>query len=638
MPIYGSTADRSQFKNYRDEVRIFRLRVGMSIVSILALVGILFYRFYDLQIVNYQAYVTASDRNRIHVRPIPPKRGLIYDRNGVLLAENKPSYTLTITKERVKDLNATLDRIGELVELDQSDRDRFYKALKRARRPYEPVPLRFKLTEQEISRIAVNEYELKGVQVSAQLVRHYPHKELFAHTTGYVGSINSKELAQFTEEDMWRYGGTHSIGKIGLEKYYEADLIGTPGEEQVETNAHGRLIRVLDRQDPVPGKDLHLHIDIELQKTAVNALGENRGAVVAIDVESGGVVARVSAPSFDPNLFVTGISYQDYSALNGSHDLPLFNRTVQGQYPPGSTLKPMLGLGALEQNTVTPEWTIRDPGFYQVTNSERIYRDWKRWGHGNNVDLRQAIEESCDVYFYDLAIRMGIDVMHPVGSRFGLGELTGIDIPNEREGLWPSRAWKRGARGLPWFPGDSLNVSIGQGFVLTTPLQLAVMTATLASRGDRKKPQLVERVGDSEVLPWLESFYVADVEHWDYVFLSMQGVVHATRGTAKGISKGINYKIAGKTGTAQVVGIAQGEEYDREAIDERNRDHALFVAFAPVSKPEIAIAIIVENGESGSGAAAPIARKMFDTWFVIQGSSYMSTPEEAELSLIEVVE
>ncbi len=615
MPITPPADEHRHFKDYKNEARLFQSRAIVSFVIVLVLFGVLIVRFYSLQIVHYDDYVTQSDSNRIQVQPIPPTRGLIYDRNGILLADNRASFALTIVKERAHDLEQTIDAVAALIEVDDNDRKNFYRALRQRRRPYESVALRYRLTEEEIARIAVNEYQLDGVEVEAQLVRHYPYGPLFAHTLGYVGQINERELSNFDPEEYRRYNGTHTIGKIGLEKFYEPLLLGDVGNAHVEVNAHGRVLRVLERTDPVPGQDLYLHLDVQLQQAGAKALEGERGAIVMIEVATGGVLAAVSTPSFDPNLFVTGISFKDYKELNESKDLPLFNRTIQGQYPPGSTLKPMLGLGGLHFGVVTPQWTIYDPGYYQLENDDRLYRDWKKWGHGKSVDLWQAVVESCDTYFYDLAVRMGIDRMHPVGVEFGLGAKTEIDIPNERSGLWPSRPWKRGARGLPWFPGDSLNVSIGQGDVLTTPLQLAVMTATLADRGHHRKPQIVARVNETANEPELVHHLIVEDRHWDFIGDAMEGVVHSVRGTAKIIAKDLPYQIAGKTGTAQVIGIAQDEEYDRDKVHARNRDHALFVAYAPADNPEVAVAVIVENGEHGSSTAAPVARAMFDTWF-----------------------
>ncbi|UTA48697.1 penicillin-binding protein 2 [Simiduia sp. 21SJ11W-1] len=608
-------SDHLQIKDHHREARIFARRVGVAAVLVLGLLTVVFLRYYRLQIIEHDDYVTRSDRNRVQVQAIPPTRGLIYDRHGRLLADNRPSYTLSVVREQTDDLEQTLARIQQMVAIDDEDLATFRERVKQRRRPYEAIPLRYRLTEDEIARLAVNEYQLDGVEVSAELVRHYPLGELFAHSIGYVGRINERELAGFDEEQYARYSGTHTIGKLGLEKFYESQLLGQVGSQHVEINARGRILRVLDYNPPEAGENLTLHIDADLQLVAHQALGDMRGSVVAIEVATGGVVAMVSTPAFDPNLFVTGISFADYKALNESRDLPLFNRTLQGQYPPGSTLKPMLALAGLHYKVVDANYSVRDPGFYQLENDERFYRDWKKGGHGARVALHTAIEQSCDVYFYDLSFRMGIDRMHEFGSHYGLGQSSGIDVPHERTGIWPSRAWKRKARGLPWFPGDSLNVGLGQGAVLATPMQLAVMTATLADKGIRRRPQLVQRVGNEVHEPEVLSHQQVDTKDWLIIDKAMEAVVHGVRGTAQGIRKGgLDYRIAGKTGTAQVIGIAQDEEYDASKIDERLRDHALFVAFAPAEAPKLAVAVVVENGEHGSSTAAPIARKVFDAY------------------------
>ena len=630
MALLGLQVDLDQIKNPHEEARLFTRRLLCAGVFVLLGFGVLITRFYTLQVVGYQDYVTRADSNRIQVQPIAPNRGLIFDRNGVLLADNRASYTLSVVKERAKKLDRLLEDLSDVVEISEEDVERFRKALKQRRRPFEATPLRYRLTEEEIARLAVNEYRLEGAEVEAQLVRYYPHGPLFAHTVGYVGRINERELSSFDDEDYQNYAGTYSVGKTGLERYYESRLLGQVGSQNVETNAHGRVLRVLDRIDPIPGEDLYLHVDYRLQKAAHDALTGKRGAVVAIDVQSGGVLALASTPSFNPNLFVTGISHADYRRLNESRDLPMYNRAVQGQYPPGSTLKPLLGLGALEHRIVTPSTVINDTGIYQLENSERLYRDWKKGGHGSRIDLRRAIEQSCDVYIWDMAYRMGVDRMHSVGLGFGLGTHTNIDIPNERSGLWPSRVWKKGARGLPWFPGDSLNMSLGQGDVLATPLQLAVMTHTMATRGVMRRPRLVSRISNTEQVSDVVHTSEFKKSHWQYIGKSMEAVVHGTRGTARAISTGLKYRIAGKTGTAQVVGIAQDEEYDREKVAERNRPHALFIAYAPAKNPRIAISVIVENGEAGSSAAAPVARHVIDAWFSIdraenQGSTSVPT-------------
>ena len=600
------------FKDHHREASIFTQRVIVTLLLVLLMLGILLTRYYSLQVVNYQNYATQSDNNRILVQTTSPTRGLIFDTNGELLAENRPSYALSLTIERIDDLSEMIALLQELIDIDEDDISTFYKSLKGGRRPYQAVPLKYRLTEEEIAKIAVNEYQLPGVEVEAHLVRSYPQPELSAHTVGYVGKINDREWKGFSEQEQERYKGVQSIGKIGLEKFYETELFGKTGYQHVEINARMRVLRTLEQEPSTPGKDLSLHIDSRLQRIAYDAMKGRRGAVVAIDVKSGGILTMISTPTYDPNLFVTGISHKDYRALTGNLDLPLFDRALQGRYPPASTVKPILGLAALDTRTVTPKHTIFDPGYYKLENDDRLYRDWKRKGHGF-VNLHKAIVQSSDTFFYDTAFRMGIDHIHQYGTQFGLGAHTQIDIPNERRGLWPSRQWKRAARRLPWFPGDTINVGIGQGDALATPLQLAVMVATVANRGIRLKPRLVKEINGepipAEVVSTMDG---VSERHWNTIHKAMYDVVHAPNGTARRVGRNIAYKMAGKTGTAQVVGIKQGEKYDSEALRERHRDHALYVGFAPYENPEIAIAVIVENGEAGSSAAAPVARKLFD--------------------------
>lgn len=598
-------------KDTSREKHIVSARLLFSLLAVVAVFIAIGARYTYLQVFQHERYQTQSERNRVHVQSIPPKRGLIYDRNGVLLAENQPSYSLTIVRELVGDMEQTLALLQSELAITPSEIEKFRERLKRARH-FEEIPLRFRLSEAEIARIAVNRYRLPGVEVSAQLVRNYPFKGLFAHSIGYVGRINDRELDSL---DRANYAGTHHIGKTGIEKYYEDLLHGEVGYQNVETNAQGKVLRVLDRSDPVPGKTLTLTLDVAMQRAAQQALEGERGSVVAIELATGGVLAIVSTPVFDPNLFVNGISVADYKALHDDPDLPLFNRSIIGRYPPGSTIKPLMALAGLEENVVTEYTRVRDPGWYQLPNDERKYRDWKKWGHGKTVDMKQAIVESCDVYFYQLAYDLGIDNIHRYGSEFGLGKPTGIDIPSERGGLLPSREWKRRSKRMPWFPGETLNIGIGQGYMLTTPLQLALMTEVLANRGVAYVPHLLKEVDGSEApLTMLPTVTLKDERHWDLVNDAMEAVVHSPRGTAKIIADKARFKMAGKTGTAQVVGIAQDAEYDAESLHKRQRDHALFVGFAPYEHPQIAVAVIVENGEHGSSTAAPIARRMFDEW------------------------
>ncbi|MFT5888114.1 MAG: penicillin-binding protein 2 [Zhongshania sp.] len=604
---------RQQLKNTHYERRVYRRRVTVSVFFVIAMLAVLIGRYSQLQISDYAIYKTQSDRNRIQLLPIAPKRGLIFDRNGVLLAENIASYTLTVVRERVESLDGTLAIIKEIIPLNDDDVEQFRKRLRR-RRPYEAVPLKFRVSDEEIAKIAVNRYRIPGVEIDAQLVRHYPHGELFSHVLGYVGRISEREVEEI---DPVNYSGTHHIGKIGLEKYYEELLHGTVGYQNVESNAHGRILRVLERHDPQPGGDIRLHVDAYVQQVAYESLKGQRGAIVAMDTRDGGVIALVSAPGYDANLFVNGISRVDYSALQADADLPLFNRALQGQYPPASTIKPIWGLAGLHYGSVTSTTRFSDPGWFSLPNDSRRYRDWKRGGHGGSVNLEMAVVESCDVYFYELAYKLGIDRLHEFGARFGLGAVTGIDNTNERSGLLPSRAWKEESRQSHWYPGETINVGIGQGFMLATPLQLAVATSVLASRGELRAPRLLASVnGEPVESPILSEMDDIPAAQWDAVSRAMEQVVASPHGTARGLNVGLEYRLAAKTGTAQVVGIAAGEKYNSSALTQRNRDHALFIAFAPVDDPKIAVAVIIENGEHGGSVAGPVARKVLDAYLL----------------------
>lgn len=605
--------ERLAIKDTLTEMRIFSMRVVVASAMVLLLVVALLGRYFHLQVVEHEKYRTASDRNRIHARAVPPRRGLIFDRNGVVLADNRPTFNLVVTRERSGNIDAMLAEVRAAITLSDDDEQRFRRQLAR-HLPFESVPLKFDLNADEIARLAVNRHRLPGVEVEAELVRHYPFAELLAHAVGYVGRINEQEMAEI---DRINYSGTHLIGKNGIEKYHEALLHGRVGYENVETDASGRALRVLDHMDPERGADLTLSLDLNVQRVAYEALGAERGAVVAMDPRDGAVIAIVSTPSFDPNLFVLGISVADYAQLRDSPDHPLLNRTMQGQYPPGSTVKPMYALGGLHYGINTPERSVRDPGWYRLNGQGRQYRDWKKWGHGWAVDLNMAVEQSCDVYFYDLAHRLGIQRLHDFSVQFGFGAPTGVDQTSERPGVMPSDAWKRKALGQPWYPGETLSAGIGQGYVLTTPMQLAQMTATLANRGHLYRPHLLAAIDGQPVKPeLLGTVEMSDSHHWDVVHHAMELVVHSPRGTAKIIAPGLGYRVAGKTGTAQVIGIAQNATYNAAALKKTQRDHALFIAFAPVEEPRIAVAVIVENGEHGSSTAAPVARKVMDAYLL----------------------
>ncbi|MBQ0744020.1 MAG: penicillin-binding protein 2 [Pseudomonas sp.] len=601
-------------KDHSSDARIVQSRVVLAAVLVLGLAAILVARLYYLQVTQYEHHTTLSENNRVHVQPVPPGRGRIYDRNGVVLAENRPSFSLSITRERVPDVEQHFKLLRSVLGLSVEDVELAQRRLAQARRPFEAVPVMFNLTEEQIAQVAINQFRLPGVEVQASFVRHYPLGEHFAHAVGYVGRINEQEMARI---DQVSYAGTHYIGKTGIERYYEDLLHGTVGYEEVETNARGRVLRVLKRVDPLSGKDLTLHLDSRLQAVAEEALGNRRGAIIAIEPETGGVLAFVSQPGFDPNLFVTGISHTDYGALRDSLDQPLFNRVLRGLYPPGSTIKPMVALAGLESDVTTRASRVYDPGFYQLPNNSHRYRNWNRQGDGW-VDMRLAIARSNDTYFYDLAHKLGIDRMHDFMSQFGLGTRVSLDMFEESAGLMPSRDWKRKARRQPWYPGETLITGIGQGYMLTTPLQLAQSIALVANRGVWERPRLLMH---AEGTPPKEVDTPADIqlkndEDWDFIKAALEDVMHGARGTSRAAALNAPYRMAGKTGTAQVVAIAQGEKYDSAALRERHRDHALFVGFAPVESPRIAVAVMVENGESGGRVAAPVARALFDAWLL----------------------
>ncbi|MBA1194559.1 penicillin-binding protein 2 [Pseudomonas entomophila] len=603
-----------RLKDHEKDARLVRNRVVVGASAVMLLVCVLIARLYYLQVIQYDYHSTLSENNRVHVQPIPPTRGLIFDRNGVIIADNRPSFSLSMTRERAGNWQQVLDVIVEVLELTEDDRALFEKRMRQGRRPFEPVPILFELDEEQIARVAVNQFRLPGVEVVAQLVRHYPQGAHFAHSVGYVGRINEKELKTL---DPVNYSGTHHIGKTGIERFYEPQLHGQVGYEEVETNARGRVLRVLKRTDPKPGQDIVLSLDIKLQEAAEAALAGRRGAIVALDPRTGEVLAMVSQPSFDPNLFVTGISVKAYAELRDSIDRPLFNRVLRGLYPPGSTIKPAVAIAGLDSGVVTAASRVFDPGYYQLPNYDHKYRNWNRSGDGW-VDLDTAIMRSNDTYFYDLAHKMGIDRLASYLNRFGIGRRVSLDMFEESAGLMPSREWKRATRRQAWFPGETLILGIGQGYMQATPLQLAQATALIANKGKWNRPHLAKTLEgqppvDDDPMP---DIVLRDPSDWAKVTHGMEQVMHNARGTARKASVGAQYRIAGKSGTAQVVAIKQGERYDRNKLQERHRDHALFVGFAPADDPRIVVSVMVENGESGSGVAAPVVRQVMDAWLL----------------------
>jgi penicillin-binding protein 2 len=616
-----------RLKDHWAEQRMFGRRVIAATLVIMVCLSALAARLVYLQVLRHDYFSELSQGNRIRIDPVPPSRGLVLDRNGVLLALNRPSYQLEITREQTPDLDDTLARLIDLGLLPAEEHDRMLRTIK-ARRAFDSVPLRLQLSEEELARFAVRRQDFPGVEVRPRLTRYYPLGGTGVHALGYVAAISEQDEKRI---DLANYAGTTLIGKLGVERAYEDELHGQTGYQQLLVNAQGRHVeRVgtetaeLERREPVAGNDLYLSVDARVQKAAEEALAGRRAAVVAIDPRNGDVLAFVSTPTFDPNAFARGLSYAEYAALSEDIDVPLYDRALRGVYPPGSTIKPLVALAALEDGVVEPDETVFCRGYFQLPGDSHRYRDWKKGGHGT-VNMHSAIAQSCDVYFYGLAQRLGIDRMHDFLARFGLGAQTGIDISGERSALLPSRDWKKKAFKRKdmqvWFPGETVIAGIGQGYMLVTPLQLAHVAATISMRGKRYAPRLVTRIRDASTgeireLPprELPPVKVNDPAHWDVIIGGMVGVTNDSNGTARRLQVGAPYKIAGKSGTAQVFGIKQDAKYKESEVSERLRDHGLFIAFAPAEDPRIAVAVVVENGRSGSGTAGPIARKVIDAY------------------------
>ena len=603
-------------KDHGADKRIVNIRVWVAIGMMVLIVTGLISRLFYLQVIRYNELATQSEDNRVLLQTIPPTRGLIYDTNGKLLAMNRSSRTLGIVRERARNLDELIDELQLLISLTDNEISRFKQQVRR-RRPFVAVPLKYDLTDEELAAIAVNQFRLPGVEINGELVRYYPEGDIFAHSIGYVGRINDQDLRRL---DASIYSGTSTTGKIGIERSYESVLFGRPGHQEVETNARGRVLRTLKKEPPVPGQNLELYLDTELQRVAIKALDGRRGAVVAMDPKTGGILAMASNPAFDPNLFVTGIDTRTFNSLNQDIERPLYNRASLGEYPPASTVKGMMGLALLAHDVVTPEDRVFDRGWFQLPGSDHRFRNWKRSGHGW-VNLKRSIVVSNDTYFYNQAGKLGIDNLHDFLSEFGMGRRTGIDINEERPGLLPSREWKRALYGQPWYPGETVIAIIGQGYMLATPLQLVESTALIANRGKHVQPRLVK--GDfPEVQPksWGQDIDLGGTperneKKWDLVIDAMEKVISSREGTANWrIGRGLKYRMAGKTGTAQVVSIPQGEEYDAEKLKEFERDHSLMVAFAPIEDPQIAVSVIVEN----SPGAANVARKVTDAYLLPQ--------------------
>ena len=601
-------------KDHETEKRLVNKRLIACALLVLTVSCTLIGRMYFLQVTEFDYNSTVSENNRVHVLPIPPERGFIYDRNGVLLADNQPSFNMTITRERAGDTAKVLDSVMSILHLPEEDRAVFAKSMKQARHPFDPSTLLYELSEEQIALLAVNQFRLPGIDVEAQFVRHYPQGDHFAHSVGYVGRINEKEAKQL---DPTQYRGTQSIGKTGIERFYEPELHGKVGFEEVETNAQGRVMRVLRHTDAVAGKNIVLSLDIKLQEAAEEALGDRRGSIIALDPKTGEVLAMVSRPSFDPNLFVTGISSKEYSGLRDSVDKPLFNRALRGLYAPGSTIKPEVAIAGLDSGVISASTRVFDPGYFQLPNVDHKYRNWNHSGDGW-VDLNAAIMRSNDTYFYDLASKLGIDRMHDYMAMFGLGQKVSLDMFEESSGLMPSREWKRSTRRQAWFPGETVILGIGQGYMQVTPLQLAQATALIANKGVWNRPHLAKTIDGTPPVDEhpIANIVLHDPRGWDQVNHAMQLVMHDPRGIARAAAQGAQYRIAGKSGTAQVVAIKQGERYNRLKTAERNRDNALFVGFAPAEDPQIVISVMIENGEAGGRVAGPVVRKVMDAWLL----------------------
>lgn len=629
-----------QLKDHEAERQLFNRRLLVASGFVLLLFAALILKLVNLQVAQYEYFSARSDGNRLHSQYVAPARGLIFDRNGALLADNQPIFNLSVIREQVGDLDAMLNHLHTLIGLSDDEVEQFRTRLRRNRVPFSSVPLRYVLSEEDQSTIAVNSHRLPGLAIEPQFVRQYPLASLTAHSVGYVSEINREELDRMDETERENYGGTNHIGKSGVERTYEDLLHGRVGYEIVEKNNRGQVMRELDRTDPVAGKNITLHLDARLQMAAEKALGDFRGAVVAIEPATGGILAMVSKPGFDPNLFVTGISSKDYKVLvEDNINTPLFDRTTN-PYPPGSTVKPFLGLAGLELGLVDYDYAIQDPGYFRLPGVSYRWGDYTLrtaagGGHGH-TNLQKAIYQSCDTFFYDLGNRMGIDDMHDYMSLFGFGQNFALDIAYARTGVMPSRDWKLESRGEPWYPGDTINSSIGQGYMWATPLQLATAAAIIANKGVVVQPRLLRAVENEPFVPQIAdpvaNVVVTDPDYWRYIEEAMTMVVHRPfsdefrdYGTAyEAIAmadRQMSYKMAGKSGSAQVVGISQSILKSEDiVVSDLNKDHGLFISFAPAQHsemaPQIAIAVIVENGEHGSSVAGPVAKRIIDEYLL----------------------
>ena len=614
-------------KDRDKESSIIKKRIFIVGSIIALLVGGLIFGLFSLAVVQHEHYTTLSKTNRQKILPIAPIRGLIYSNDGVVLAENKPTYSLQVIPEKIDDIDNLITRLREIVHIDDEDIKKFQHLSSKKRR-FERVALKENLTEKEVALFSVNRHLFSSVDVVESFYRNYPLGKDLAHSIGYVSRIDENDLENISEAGLSsNYIATTHIGKLGIEKSYESFLHGKVGYQKVEVNAEGRVIRILEKTSPISGNNIYLSIDLLLQKTAAESLGDRKGAIVAMDPRSGNILAFVSSPTYDPNQFSSGINAALYKSLLSSKNKPLVNRVIQGKYPPGSTIKPFLGLIALDNEIRNLSDEVWCPGWFSLDGHDHRYRDWKKEGHGR-TNLDKAIIESCDVFFYKLAFRLGIDEIYRGLSDFGFGQVSGIDITAEKNGLLPSRRWKKENIKDPWFPGETVILGIGQGYALATPMQLVVATAAIANKGILFEPKLVSGISNQEGIGITTTsnkiknrIQLKNNSSWKEILKSMQSVVHDTNGTAWKSGLNAEYNFAGKTGTAQIIGIDQESEYKEEEIPDDLKDHALFIALAPVEQPEIALAIVVENGGGGSKTAAPIARKMLDSYFFRKDSN-----------------
>ncbi|EPS4451924.1 penicillin-binding protein 2 [Vibrio parahaemolyticus] len=612
---------RSQIRDYQAEARLFASRAIVAFFGIVVLMGLLVANMYNIQVNQFQDYQTRSNDNRIKVVPIAPNRGLIYDRNGVLLAENRPVFNLELTPEKIKDIDATIQELQTILEITPEQLERFHRERKRTRR-FKSVPLLTQLNEKQVAVFSVNQYRFPGVEISATLKRYYPYGEVLTHVIGYVSRINDRDMQRLIREEKdANYQATRDIGKLGIEKYYEDLLHGTAGYQEVEVNSRGRVIRTLKYVPPVPGKDIVLNLDINLQLYVHQLLDGRRGSAIVLDPRDNGVLAMVSSPSYDPNAFVHGISGKAYRDLLNDKNRPLVNRTTLGIYPPASTIKPFMAVAALQEGVITPNTTRNDPGYWRIPNSDtRPFRDWLRWGHGR-VDVIKSIEESVDTFYYQIAYDLGIDRISNWMMMFGFGDYTGIDIYEESKANMPTRDWKMSRHKTPWYKGDTIPVGIGQGYWTATPMQIAKATSVLVNNGAVSAPHLLKSTIDNgdnfeeqETSEYVTYPPIQNVpeKYWDIAKEGMRRVNHGTRGTARRSFYNMSYQTAGKSGTAQVFGLGENEEYNADEIAEHLRDHALFTGFAPFDDPKVIVTLVLENAGGGSSNGGPMARKIFD--------------------------